>query len=55
MLKRKHNLLSIATKVVVLEKLDQGESVKKLFGLQHWPINNLLLKIVLANQQQTIC
>ena len=30
MSKCKHNSLSIATKVEVLEKLDQGESVKKL-------------------------
>ena len=45
MSKCKHNSLSIATKVEALEKLDQGESVKKIvFGLQHWPINNLFLK-----------
>ena len=30
MSKRKHNLLSIATKIEVLQKFDQGESVKKL-------------------------
>ena len=30
MSKRNHNLLSIATKVEVLEKLNQGKTVKKL-------------------------
>ena len=44
MLKRKHNSLSIATKIEVLEKLNRGKSVKKLcldYSVGQSTINNL--------------